>query len=127
LPLASTLCEKLPTLFQTIRANTNHLSEPLQQHTGLLINEWPAIIGSDCAGVVLEVGPGCTKLKPGDHVYGCAPLGQNKFTPFQDTFLVEEEIFLKKSANLSVEETATVGAGLLVRDSLSDLPSYLLH
>ncbi|KAG7292856.1 hypothetical protein NEMBOFW57_002901 [Staphylotrichum longicolle] len=87
--------------------------EALQQHTGLLINEWPAVIGSDCAGVVLEVGPDCTKLSPGDHVYGCAPLGQNKFTPFQDTFLVDEEIFLKKSANLSVEETATVGAGLL--------------
>lgn len=90
----------------------------MQQHTGLLINEWPAVIGSDCAGVVLEVGPDCTKLSPGDHVYGCAPLGQNKFTPFQDTFLVDEEIFLKKSANLSVEETATVGAGLLVREVL---------
>ncbi|KAL2137260.1 hypothetical protein VTI74DRAFT_4991 [Chaetomium olivicolor] len=87
--------------------------EPLQQHTGLLITEWPAIIGSDCAGVVIEVGPGCTRLKPGDYVYGCAPLGQNKFTPFQETFLVEEDVFLKKSGNLSVEETTTIGVGLL--------------
>ncbi|KAK4129163.1 GroES-like protein [Parathielavia appendiculata] len=87
--------------------------EPLQHHTGLLISEWPAIIGSDCAGVVLEVGSGCERLKPGDYVYGCAPLGQNKFTPFQDAFLVEENVFLKKSDNLTVEETATVGAGLL--------------
>ncbi len=91
------------------------ISEPLQQHTGLLIDEWPAILGSDCAGVVIEVGPDCTKLELGDIVYGCAPLGQNKFTPFQETFLVDEGLFLKKSANLSVEEAATIGAGLLVR------------
>lgn len=89
-------------------------SEPLQQHSGLLINEWPAVIGSDCVGVVLEVGPECTKLHVGDQVYGCAPLGQNKFTPFQETFLVDENVFLRKDSNLSVEEATTVGAGLLV-------------
>ncbi|KAJ4297319.1 hypothetical protein N0V88_004237 [Collariella sp. IMI 366227] len=87
--------------------------DPMQQHTGLLINEWPAIIGSDCAGVVIEAGAGCTRLEVGDHVYGCAPLGQNKFTPFQETFLVEEDVFLKKSENFSVEEATTLGAGLL--------------
>ncbi|KAK7424263.1 hypothetical protein QQX98_000531 [Neonectria punicea] len=87
--------------------------EPLQHHSGLLIKEWPAIIGSDCAAVVIDVGPDCTKLKAGDYVYGCAPLGQNRFTPFQDTFLVEERVFFKKSSNLSVEETCTIGVGLL--------------
>ncbi|KAH7165460.1 chaperonin 10-like protein [Dactylonectria macrodidyma] len=87
--------------------------EPLQQHSGLLINEWPAIIGSDCAAVVTAVGPDCTKLSTGDYVYGCAPLGQNRFTPFQDTFLVDERVFFKKSSNLSVEDTCTIGVGLL--------------
>ncbi|KAF7554780.1 hypothetical protein G7Z17_g2678 [Cylindrodendrum hubeiense] len=87
--------------------------EPLQQHSGLLINEWPAIIGSDCAAVVIAVGPDCQKLSPGDYVYGCAPLGQNRFTPFQETFLVEEKVFLKKSPNLSIEETCTIGVGIL--------------
>jgi NADPH:quinone reductase-like Zn-dependent oxidoreductase len=89
-------------------------SEPLQQHTGVLITEWPAIIGSDFSGVVLETGSGCTKLNAGDHVYGCAPVGQNKFTPFQDTFLADEDVILKKPASVSVEEAATVGAGLMV-------------
>ncbi|KAM0560091.1 hypothetical protein ACHAPJ_004051 [Fusarium lateritium] len=63
----------------------------MQQQGGLLVNEWPAIIGSDCAGVVVDLGPDVTKLKRGDYVYGCAPLGQNQFTPFQDTFLVQED------------------------------------
>ncbi|KAF4965825.1 hypothetical protein FSARC_6418 [Fusarium sarcochroum] len=87
--------------------------EPMQQQSGLLVNEWPAIIGSDCAGVVIDVGPDTTKLKSGDYIYGCAPLGQNRFTPFQDTFLVQEDVFLKKSSNLSVEDSCTIGVGLL--------------
>jgi NADPH:quinone reductase-like Zn-dependent oxidoreductase len=89
-------------------------SDPMMQHTGLLVTEWPAVLGSDYAGVVLEVGAECTKLKPGDHVYGCPAIGQNQFTPFQETFLVDENVAFKKSDNLSVEGTATIGAGLLV-------------
>lgn len=86
----------------------------MQQHSGLLINEWPAIIGSDCAGIVIDVGPDCKKLERGDYVFGCAPLGQNRFTPFQETFLVVEDVFLKRSPNLSIEATCGIGVGLLV-------------
>lgn len=82
------------------------------------MKEWPAILGSDCAGVVIEVGLDCTKLKPGDYVYGCAPLGQNNYTPFQETFLVEEDVFFKKHPELSVEDGCTIGAGLLVISTL---------
>ncbi|KAH6893528.1 chaperonin 10-like protein [Thelonectria olida] len=87
--------------------------EPMQQHMGLLVNEWPAVLGSDCVGLVTEVGADCKKLKKGDYVFGCAPLGQNKYTPLQETFLVEEDVFFKKPPNLSLEEAATVGVGLL--------------
>ncbi|KAI5457846.1 chaperonin 10-like protein [Mariannaea sp. PMI_226] len=87
--------------------------EYLQQHTGLLVEEWPAVLGSDCVGVVLNVDAACTKLKPGDYVYGCAPIGQNKFTPFQETFLVEEDVMFKRPANISIEECCTIGVGLL--------------
>lgn len=86
----------------------------MQRHTGLLVTEWPAVLGSDCVGVVVDVGPDCEKLQKGDYVFGCAPLGQNRFTPLQETFLVVEDVFFKKPANISVEEAATVGVGLLV-------------
>ena len=91
------------------------------------MTEWPAIIGSDFAGVVLETGPGCTRLQPGDHVYGCAPVGLNEFTPFQDNFLQEEDVVLKNTINLSAEEATTVGAGLLVGalESSSAVPRLL--
>ncbi|KAM0208056.1 hypothetical protein ACHAQI_007338 [Fusarium lateritium] len=87
--------------------------ENLQQHTGLLISEWPAIIGSDCTGVVVETGPELTKLKVGDHVCGIALIGKTQFAPFQETFLVQEDAIIKTSTKLSVEERCTVGAGLL--------------
>ncbi|KAF4998883.1 hypothetical protein FGRMN_2814 [Fusarium graminum] len=87
--------------------------EAMQQHTGLLISEWPAIIGSDCAGVVVETGANVTKLSSGDHVCGVALLGQNKFAPFQETFLAQEDIFIKLSPGISVQDGCTIGSGLL--------------
>lgn len=86
----------------------------MQQHSGLLISEWPAIIGSDFAGVVVEVGPDTSRLKVGDYVCGVALLGRNRFAPFQQNFLVQEEIVLKKSPNVALEDSCTIGAGLLV-------------
>ncbi|KAK3313096.1 chaperonin 10-like protein [Apodospora peruviana] len=87
--------------------------EPFMQHSGLLIEEFPAIIGSDVTAVVLETGPGCEKLKKGDYVFGCVPIGQNKLSPFQDTFLVVEDWVFKKTDKVSLEGGCTVGSGIL--------------
>ncbi|KAH7154304.1 chaperonin 10-like protein [Fusarium sp. MPI-SDFR-AT-0072] len=86
----------------------------LAHHTGMMVNEWPAILGSDGAGVVIEVGPGVTRLKVGDYVYGCAPVGQNRFTPFQDAYLAREDLLFKRGSNISLEDSCTIGTCLLV-------------
>lgn len=65
-------------------------------------------------GVVIELGPGCTKLKLGDVIFGCAPVGQSKSTSFQDTFVIDEKVFLRKPDNVTLEEASTIGVGLLV-------------
>ena len=83
-------------------------------HAGALVTEWPAIIGSDACAVVLETGEGCTKLKKGDHVYSCMLIGQNRYSPFQDTYLVKEDLVFLKTPTLSIEQGCTVGAGLMV-------------
>src|SRR5580698_922528 len=40
-------------------AKADHAKQPL-----------PAVLGLDMAGTMVEVGPGMTKFKPGDEVYG---------------------------------------------------------
>ncbi|KAG5789072.1 hypothetical protein H9Q69_011860 [Fusarium xylarioides] len=79
----------------------------------MMVNEWPAILGSDGADIVIEVGPDVARLKVGDYVYSCAPVGQNRFTPFQDAYLAREDLLFKKCNNISLEDSCTIGACLL--------------
>jgi len=80
----------------------------------MLITSWPAVFGNDASSVVLEVGAEYNKIKKGDYVFTCVPVGMSEFSPFQEAFLVEEDWMFKKGDDVVLEEACTVGAGLLV-------------
>ncbi|MBO3747010.1 NAD(P)-dependent alcohol dehydrogenase [Streptosporangiaceae bacterium NEAU-GS5] len=61
------------------------------------------ILGADIAGVVEAVGPGVTKLRPGDEVYAM-PLGGG----FGEYVCVPENVPAPKPRNLSFEQAAAV-------------------
>jgi Zn-dependent alcohol dehydrogenase len=51
-------------------AYTGYCHSDLHNLLGGLGGALPIVAGHECAGVVEEVGPGCTKVKKGDHVVG---------------------------------------------------------
>ncbi|KAG8422793.1 hypothetical protein J3459_010044 [Metarhizium acridum] len=83
------------------------------QKYGILILDWPAVLGSDFCAQVIETGPECTKLKKGDYVYGVCRLGQRAYSPFQETFLVDEDLVLKVEGALTPAQASTIAVGAL--------------
>lgn len=93
-------------------------------HSGLLITSWPAVIGCDASGVVIETGSDVKRLKKGDYVLGCTRLGIPGHSIFQETYLMDEDVTVKKVGDITVENAPTIGVGLYV--SLSESASTLL-
>lgn len=73
------------------------------------------IRGVDVAGVIEEVGPGVTRFKPGDEVFGGAPAA------FAELVRAREDALLPKPADLSFEEAASIGvAGRTALQAIRD-------
>ncbi|WP_221305078.1 alcohol dehydrogenase catalytic domain-containing protein [Streptomyces sp. Ag109_O5-1] len=84
---------------------------------------FPRAMGSDFAGTVTATGPGVTAVKPGDHVYGIAPLGSSG--AFAQAVIVPASHLALKPAGLSFEQAAALAtpavmaqAGLIDRARL---------
>ncbi|KAI0692524.1 GroES-like protein [Cytidiella melzeri] len=77
------------------------------QSSGYFLTDYPAILGTDAAGVVKEVGEGVTGFAVGDKV-----LYQGYFTnpkaTFQQYSIVPAEITAKIPSNISFEQASTV-------------------
>jgi hypothetical protein len=86
--------------------------EPFMHHTGMLVLEWPAILGCEASGVVLAAGSEVTRFKEGDHVYGCSRLGARSFATFQDSFLIDEPYAFRQGDNLTAESACTIAVAI---------------
>lgn len=54
------------------------------QSTGMMITQFPIVLGCDASGVVIEVGEDVTKFKKGDGIFGCTVLGVPGHATFQE-------------------------------------------
>ncbi|MFG2260779.1 NAD(P)-dependent alcohol dehydrogenase [Streptomyces mirabilis] len=67
---------------------------------------FPRAMGSDFAGTVTATGPGVTAVKPGDHVYGIAPLKPSG--AFAQAVIAPASHLALKPARLSFEQAAAL-------------------
>lgn len=74
----------------------------------------PPLASSDFSGVVLAAGPDCERLAAGDHVFGMCLLRRSSYSPFQQTFVVEENMVFKKPERISGPVSASLGISVLV-------------
>lgn len=68
----------------------------------------PAILGSDLAGVVEEIGPGVIDFKPGDEVFGCAGGVKGQGGTLADLIVADARLLAPKPRNLSMREAAAL-------------------
>jgi NADPH:quinone reductase-like Zn-dependent oxidoreductase len=83
--------------------HTTHGGRILEIAGKLMRSPAEPIRGVDLAGVVEEVGPGVTKFKPGDDVFG------GSIATFAEYVRVREERILLKPREISFEEASTLG------------------
>ncbi|KAK2125260.1 hypothetical protein NOF04DRAFT_1372941 [Fusarium oxysporum II5] len=81
-----------------------------------LSSNFPAVLGSDLSGIVISIGPGVTRFKPGDRVIGFAlgVISENiDKAAFQSYTLLDEVATTHLPDNISFEEGSVLPVGML--------------
>ena len=95
-------------LVQVHAAGVNPLDSKIRDGEFKLILPYrlPLILGNDLAGVVLRVGPGARRYKPGDEV--CARPDKDRIGAFAELIAIREDAVAIKPKRLTMEEAASV-------------------
>ncbi|KIW96823.1 uncharacterized protein Z519_02214 [Cladophialophora bantiana CBS 173.52] len=81
---------------------------------GVLVVDWPLVLGVDAAGIVVEAGSEAASkygFKAGDPVFGCTRLGILEYSAGQEYFLMDAPVTIRKPENISLVEAVTLGVG----------------
>lgn len=97
----------------------------------MMVNEWPIVLGADCAGEVVKVGAGVTRFKIGDRVAAVPASvfnsgGGPKYGTFQEFVVVQTDRAFKIPQEWSFEDAsvfplavATAAPSLFSKDRLA--------
>ncbi|KIP04265.1 hypothetical protein PHLGIDRAFT_31427 [Phlebiopsis gigantea 11061_1 CR5-6] len=95
-------------LVEVHAAGLNPLDWKIQVYN-VFVSEYPAIIGSDAAGIVKKVGDGVTSVSIGDRVMHSGALTNARGT-FQQYTIVPDDIVAKVPENITLDQAATIPA-----------------
>jgi NADPH:quinone reductase-like Zn-dependent oxidoreductase len=82
-----------------------------QRDIGILIEEWPHVLGIEGAGVVEAVGSDVSNFRPGDEVLclaGGEAHGEKWGGAYQERYVMPVSLVAKKPRNISIEEAASL-------------------
>nr|GAT47428.1 GroES-like protein [Mycena chlorophos] len=77
--------------------------DPMRRTMDIMIDSYPAILGSDIAGVIEEVGEGVVGWKKGDEVFGSDTGGG-----YAQYHSLDAQALIRKPKNVSFDEVATL-------------------
>ncbi|CAE6364891.1 unnamed protein product [Rhizoctonia solani] len=80
---------------------------------GLFIDKFPAVLGTDGAGIIEAVGPDVTHFKPGDKVFFQGIYTRVDETTFQQKTIVETDIISKIPDNIDEDQASTIPVATL--------------
>ncbi|CAE6520468.1 unnamed protein product [Rhizoctonia solani] len=80
---------------------------------GLFIEKFPAVLGTDGAGIIEAVGPDVTHFKPGDKVFFQGIYARVDETTFQQKTIVETDIISKIPDNIDEDQASTIPVATL--------------
>ncbi|KAG2149023.1 chaperonin 10-like protein [Suillus bovinus] len=79
---------------------------------GTFIESYPAVLGTDGAGIVEEIGEGVTKFNPGERIFFHGAFDDNDLATFQQYCVVTTDFAAKVPRSLSLDEASTIACGL---------------
>ncbi|EKM48207.1 uncharacterized protein PHACADRAFT_77921, partial [Phanerochaete carnosa HHB-10118-sp] len=80
------------------------------QAFGILITEYPAILGADAAGIVKKVGAEVTDISVGDKVLFQGDFTKNRHATFQQYTVAFAELVARVPQNLTLDQASSVPA-----------------
>lgn len=95
-------------LVQVHASSVNVLDSKIRKGEFKLIlpYSFPLVLGNDLAGVVVRVGSGVRRFKPGDEVYARPP--EERMGTFAELIAVHENALALKPENMSMDEAASL-------------------
>ncbi|KEP53371.1 zinc-type alcohol dehydrogenase-like protein, partial [Rhizoctonia solani 123E] len=78
------------------------------QDYGFFVDKFPAVLGTDGAGIIESVGPEVTNFKAGDKVFFQGFYGRADETTFQEKSIVETDIISKIPDNITEDQASTI-------------------
>ncbi|KAF8608438.1 GroES-like protein [Ceratobasidium sp. AG-I] len=78
---------------------------------GVFINQYPAVLGIDGAGVIESLGPEVKNYKKGDRVFFQGQTDPADMATFQQYTLVDSELMSRTPGNITDDQAATIPLG----------------